>query len=220
MAYVIYKKGRPFIEIYNFLNKKKMTLKSFSGLNHSPTFSPSGKDLALVLSIDGSSKIYRYIFAENKFEKLTFSNSIDAEPEWVSDQEILFTSNRNGTAQVFKTNIYSKQVQRVTFDSTYSAGAKTIGPEEFICIKRTEPGVFKIALESTKAIYSKIISTTGFDGELSVVGDGKFILYKTKVGKNNKIVLGTIDGKSHSFIKLDQKLVKYPTWRPMPGNKV
>ena len=59
IAYVSFEQdGRPAIYLHEVITGNRQILTSFQGLNGAPSFSPNGKEMALVLSKDGNPDIY------------------------------------------------------------------------------------------------------------------------------------------------------------------
>jgi TolB protein len=93
----------------------------FPGINGAPAWSPDGQKLAMVLSKDGSPKIYILDLNTKELVRLTSGGSIDTEPFWhPSGTAIFFTSNRGGKPQIYRANLLSNEVQRITFQGDYN----------------------------------------------------------------------------------------------------
>src|SRR5690554_7990559 len=60
--------------------------------------------------------------ATRKVRRLTTHYAIDTEPQWDIDGEhLFFTSNRAGGPQIYRMNVSSLAVKRVTFDGNCNA---------------------------------------------------------------------------------------------------
>src|SRR6267378_786197 len=69
----------------------------------SPAWSPDGKQLAAVLTKDGTSQIYLMSADGTNLRRLTVSQAIDTEPFFTPDgQSIYFTSDRGGSPQIYR----------------------------------------------------------------------------------------------------------------------
>jgi len=75
-----------------------------------------GKQLAMVLTRDGSSQIYMVRPDGSGIRRITFSGAIDTEPNFSPDgQYLLFTSDRGGSAQIYRMPVKDGSEQRMTF---------------------------------------------------------------------------------------------------------
>ena len=61
---------------------KRLLLKREQGINSSPTWSPNGRYLAAVLSMEGNPDIFLYDLKKKVWKQLTTHFGIDTEPAW------------------------------------------------------------------------------------------------------------------------------------------
>ncbi len=84
-------------------------------------YSPSGDQLALVMSVDGATEIHLANSDGKKLRNLTRNRGIDVSPAWSPDGERLaFVSDRSGSPQLFVMSADGSSVRRLTFDGTYN----------------------------------------------------------------------------------------------------
>ena len=130
---------------------QRKVLADFDGSNSAPAWSPDGKQLAIVLTRDGSSQIYLVRPDGSGLRRLTFSGAIDTEPNFSPDgQYLLFTSDRGGSAQVYRMPVKGGLAQRMTFGegSNYSPVHSPDG-KGFVCA-HFSGGKFHIATQDFK----------------------------------------------------------------------
>ena len=71
------------------------------------------------LSKDGSPDIYLMNLTTKKLTQLTNHYAIDTEPTWMPDgNALLFTSDRGGRPQIYRYDLRSKAITRVTFEGS------------------------------------------------------------------------------------------------------
>jgi len=105
------------VYVQSLYTNQRVVLANFRGSNSAPAWSPDGKQLAVVLTRDGSSQIYLVRPDGSELRRLTFSGAIDTEPNFSPDgQSLLFTSDRGGSAQIYRMPVAGGPAQRMTFD--------------------------------------------------------------------------------------------------------
>src|SRR5258708_285678 len=90
----------------------------------SPSWSPDGRKLALVLSTrDGNLDVYVMDLATQLLSRITDDPGIDTEPQWSKDgQSLYFTSDRAGGPQIYKVGIRpGDKPRRLTFQGGYNS---------------------------------------------------------------------------------------------------
>lgn len=84
-------------------------------------WSPDGRELAVALSRDGLTQIYRINADGSGLKRFTQSYGIDTEPVYSKDGRwIYFTSDRGGTPQIYRQPVAGGAAERVTFGSSYA----------------------------------------------------------------------------------------------------
>src|SRR5205814_8193444 len=92
------------------------------GLNTGASWSPAGRALALTMSYEGNSEIYRISPEDGRvLGRLTQSPAIDSSPSFSPDgSQIAFVSNRQGSPQIFVMSASGGNPKRVTFQGKYN----------------------------------------------------------------------------------------------------
>ncbi|KJU81234.1 translocation protein TolB, partial [Ectopseudomonas oleovorans] len=78
---------------------------------------------------------------------------------------LYFTSDRAGRPQIYKTNINSGAVERVTFVGNYNANPKLSADEKTLVMIHRQDGftVFKVAAQDLETNRLRILSDTSLD---------------------------------------------------------
>ncbi len=84
-------------------------------------FAPNGKHLAIVMSPDGTTELYRVRLDGKDLRRLTKNRTIDISPSWSPDgRRLAFVSDRSGNPQVYVMDADGSDVRRLTFDGSYN----------------------------------------------------------------------------------------------------
>jgi TolB protein len=84
-------------------------------------FSPDGRNLAIVMSPEGTTELYRVRADGKDLRRLTKNRTIDISPSWSPDgRQIAFVSDRSGNPQIYVMDANGSNVRRLTFDGSYN----------------------------------------------------------------------------------------------------
>jgi TolB protein len=84
-------------------------------------FDPSGSNIAVVVSMEGGSEIFRVRRDGGGSQRLTNNRSIDVAPSWSPDgRQIAFVSDRGGAPQIFLMDSDGSNQRRLTFNGGYN----------------------------------------------------------------------------------------------------
>jgi TolB protein len=125
------------------------------GLNTGAAWSPDGRAIALTLSHEGNSEIYRISPDDGRvLARLTQTPAIDSSPSFSPDgSQIAFVSNRQGSPQVFVMPATGGAAKRVTFQGKYNQtprfSPRTDKPQ-IAFTGRDEKGVFDVFILDLK----------------------------------------------------------------------
>jgi TolB protein len=86
------------VVVQNLAQGTTRIVANFRGNNSAPAWSPDGRTLAVALTKDGLTQVYRISANGGDPQRLTESTGIDTQPAFSPDgQWIAFTSDRGGT---------------------------------------------------------------------------------------------------------------------------
>ncbi len=215
LAYVSFENHRSQIYIADVATGQRERVSSSPGINGAPAFSPDGRKLALVLSHGNVPKIFILDLTSDKMTQVTEGASIDTEPFWFDSNNLLFTSNRGGQPQIYKVNLSSKKVDRMTFAGDYNARASVTPNGEYMVMIHGNGGRYHIAAQNLRNNHVLILTETKMDESPSLAPNGRMIIYGT-VDRNKRVLSAvSIDGRVKLLIPTREgDDVQEPAWSP------
>src|SRR5258708_3028024 len=126
MAYVSFQNKKPILFVQSLTaSKQPAPVANYRGSNSPPAWSRGGKQLADVLTKDGTSQVYLMNADGTNLRRITFSDAIDTEPFFTPDgQSIYFTSDRGGSPQIYRMPAGGGEPVRVTFEGDYNVSPR------------------------------------------------------------------------------------------------
>ena len=110
-------------------------------------FHPGGRELAVVMSPNGSTEIYRVGLDGKSPRRLTQNRSIDVSPSWSPDgRKLAFVSDRSGSPQIYLMDAGGSNVRRLTFDGDYNTNPAWSPDGRWIAYQGRVGGQFDIWL--------------------------------------------------------------------------
>jgi TolB protein len=171
-------------------------LTSFPGLNAFVTVSPDGGHIAMSLSRDGNTEIYRLDADGTNPKRLTFGRSTESSPCWSpGGRRIAFVSDRSGTPQIYVMSTTGGTADRLTFNGGYNTSPDWSPKGGLIAYTAKIDGVFQICTVDvdTKEV---VRLTTGRENkeDPSWAPDGRHIVYSmASGGKSDLYMLDTFE---------------------------
>jgi TolB protein len=216
IAYVSFEvDGRPAIYLHEIATDKRQIMTSFAGLNGAPSFSPDGKQIALVLSKDGNPDIYILDLSTRRLRRITRHYGIDTEPSWTPDgQALIFTSNRGGKPQIYQLRLSDFQIQRLTFEGDYNAKASLLKDGSGLIMVHRRKGIFHIALLDLNRGRLTVLTETTLDESPSVAPNGSMLIYATLDKGEGILAAVSIDGGVKFNLPSSEGDVREPAWSP------
>ncbi|WP_372749779.1 Tol-Pal system beta propeller repeat protein TolB [Litorivivens sp.] len=214
IAYVSFETTRPAIYLHNLDTAQRVQLTNFSGINGGPVWSPDGKSMAMVLSKDGNPEIYVMDLATKALKRVTNHFAIDTEPDWIDNDSLIFTSDRGGKPQIYRVELGSGRVQRVTFEGDYNARGRVMeGGQGIVMVHRVD-GKFHIAVQDLKRNRVSILTETTMDESPSMAPNNTILLYATKYQGQGVLAAVSVDGNVHYRLPSNYGDVREPAWSP------
>ena len=217
LAYVSFEfPGRTAIVVHNLASAERRKLVSTDGINGAPAWSPDGSRLAVSLSHRGSPDIYVVNVNSGQMFQFTNESSIETEPEWLDNDNIVFTSNRSGTPQIYVQNLAAgADAQRLTFEGDYNAAAAASPDGSSIAFIHREEGGYRIAVMDIQSRVLTVLTDGRLDESPSFAPNGEMILYATQEGGRELLGVVSTDGLVSQRISLADEGVRDPAWGPM-----
>ena len=219
VAYVSYTRDKwQVIYIQNLATgKRKMIARDFS-LSSSPAFSPDGNQLAMTLSKGKGTHIYVADVNTLQLKQVTFGQHVlDSEASWTSDgKHLIFTSNRQGSAQLYKLNVKKGKIERLTFNGNFNARAQMFPDGRNIALVHKGVGerAYHIAVFDTVTEKMRVLSTEPFEDSPSISPNGRILVFSSLKGENYVLGMVTADGRASYQLPFRQGDVQEPSWSP------
>ena len=195
-----YHSGSPDIFLINLATYERTTFVSFRGSNSGARFSPSGQQVAMVLSGEGTPEIYVSNAQGHAVSRKTHFDSTKSSPCWSPDgSRIVFVSGNPGP-QLYIISAAGGSMQRVTsgISGDCSEPDWSRGNPARIAFTAKIGGNYQIALLDLATHESHVVSKASFDGMgPSWLADGRHLVYTASSASTSRLcILDTETGKS------------------------
>jgi TolB protein len=196
-----YKSGFPDIFQIDLNSYQRTTFVSFKGTNSGARYSPSGQQVAMVLSGEGNAEIYVSDAQGKRVGRRTRTDAVEASPCFSPDNSrIVFTSDAAGGPQLYIIPAAGGPMQRVATNiSGYCAEPDWSrgNPNKIAFTCRIGRG-YQIAVHDFTKGRSEQASNAPFDGvEPSWLPDGRHLVYTARDRSTNRLcILDTESGAS------------------------
>ena len=168
-----------------------VTLTTFPGLNAFVAVSPRGGDIAMSLSRDGNTEIYRLKADGTAPKRLTFDRSTESSPCWSPDaRQIAFVSDRSGSPQVYVMSSTGGTAARLTYTGGYNTSPDWSPKGDLIAYTSKVEGVFQICTVDVET-KEVVRLTTGWENkeDPSWAPDGRHLVYSMKSGGKSNLYM-------------------------------
>lgn len=195
-----FKSGSADIFEYNVNTYQRTTFASFKGTNMGARYSPTGRQVAMVLTGEGTPEIYVSDAQGRGVRRLTRSDSAKSSPAWSPDGTQLIFETEPGPQLHIISASGSGGTRRVQAGSTYAAEAdwNMVDPNKIACTVRIAGGRYQISVADIARGTSKVVSSAGFDAiEPCWLADGRHLIYTARDRSTSVLcILDTETGKS------------------------
>jgi TolB protein len=216
IAYVSFESKKPIVYVHHLSENKRQVIASFKGSNSAPAWSPDGKTLAVVLSVEGGSQIYLINSdGSGARRRISNSNSIDTEPRYSTDGRWLyFTSDRGGSPQIYRMPSTGGEAQRVTFKGSYNVSPRPSPDGRVLAYVTRDGGKFQVALLDLSNQQVQVITDSDRDESPSFAPNGRMILLATVRGGRGVLSAVSADGRIRQNLPYAGGDVREPAWGP------
>ena len=195
-----YKSGFPDIFLIDLGSYQRSTFVSFKGTNSGARFSPTGSQVAMILSGEGNPEVYVSNAQGRGVSRKTRSDSAKSSPCFSPDGTRLVFSGEPGP-QLYTMPVNGGAPTRLTSGiSTYCAEPdwSRTNPNKIVFTMRGAGGKFQIAVYDFSKRASEQVSKAPFDGvEPSWLPDGRHVVYTARDRSTSRVcILDTETGKS------------------------
>ena len=142
---------------------------------------------------------------------------IDTEAMFTPDgQSLIFTSDRGGTPQIYRAQLLTGQVERLTFDGSYNVSPRPLPDGKGMVFVRRDGGRFQIATLDYATRQVQVLTTGPGDESPSVAPNGKLVIYASEGGGRGILAAVSIDGRVKQRLVAPAVEVREPAWGPFP----
>ena len=175
-----YKSGFPDIFQIDLTTYQRTTFVSFKGTNSSARFSPTGGQVAMVLSGEGTPEIYISNAQGRGVSRRTHSDAVKSSPCFSPDGSRLVFTMQPGP-QLYIMSAGGGSQQRLVTGYSYVAEPdwSRTNPNKIVCTVKN--GSYQIAVYDFSKGGAEIVSQAKFDGiEPSWLADGRHVVYTAR----------------------------------------
>lgn len=193
-----FRSGFPDIFQINLRTNERTTFASFRGTNTGARFSPSGQQVAMVLSGTGNSEIWVANARGGAPVRKTNSDAAKSSPCFSPDGGRIVFAMGQASPQLHVMPTAGGAPQRLRTGFSYSAEPdwSVANPNKIACTVRA--GGYQIAVYDTAKGAAEVVSKAAFDGiEPAWLPDGRHLVYTARDRQKSVLcILDTVTGKS------------------------
>jgi TolB protein len=216
IAYVSFEGKGSAIYVQDIKTGDRIKVSDINGVNGGPSWSADDLELAIVLSEGEYTKIYQINIQDKTKVALTHGSSIDTEPLLTNENRYLFfTSNRGGSPNIYKYDLLSDYIARVTFKGDYNSSVDISPDYSNIVYLHRDGGLFSLASQDLISGKVQILSRDEYEESPSFAPNGKVVVYASKYGARGVLGFVSIDGRIRWRMPIPNGDVQEPTWSPL-----
>lgn len=214
IAYISYERGRPELFVQNLLTAKRFSYAEHIGQAVSPDWSPDGRYIAYASSSAGNYDIYLLDMKTLKSRRLTKSAAIDIEPSWASDGSLFFTSDRNGTPQLYRIDS-TGTVRRVSEEGGYNTDADVSPEGDHIAYLSRGDDAYSIVVKNLNTSRQVRLGSGMTEEDPKFTPNGKMVSHLTTHQGRTVVGLYSIDGAHRSILPINIDNIRSIAWSPI-----
>jgi TolB protein len=177
---------------------------------------PTGQKVAVVMSIDGATKIFSVDRDGRNLRQLTDGRSLEVSPAWSPDgKQIAFVSDRTGGPQLYVMNADGSNPRRLTFQGSYNTGAAWSPDGKWIAYESRIGGQFDIWLIDPDGNTNvPLVEHPATDESASWSPDSRKIVFSSKRRGRADLYVVDIQGGTPRRITQGEGDDTSPAWGP------
>lgn len=210
LMYTTYKYGLPAIVRHNLSTGERDFVARYGGLNTSPTVSPSGRNVAMILSKSGSPDVFVANADGSNLLRLTTTREDESSPCWSPDgRTVCFASRLSGRAQLYTVSAAGGQMRRLSSGGVGNATEPDWSPDGKNIIFTSLMGSFQLCLIPAGGGSAEVL-TGGEDP--SWAPNSRHVIFTRRVGGSRVLSLLDVSTKRVKDIKQVSGSCSQPGW--------
>src|SRR5262249_36660219 len=207
----------PVVYVHSLADGKRQAVANFKGSNSAPAWSPDGRTLAVVLSIEGGSQIFLINSdGSGARRRIGGSGSIHTQPGFPPHgQHLYFTSDRGGSAQIYRMPAGGGEAQRVTFEGSYNVSPRLSPDGKSLAYITRNGGKFQVAVMDLATRQVQTLTDSDKDESPSFAPNGRMILLATIHAGRGVLSAGSADGRIKQRVPCTCGDVRRPAVGPL-----
>jgi TolB protein len=191
--------GFPDIYRIDLATGRRTTFAAFKGTNTGATFSPDGRQVAMILSGSGNAEVFLGNNQGRQLRRLTRSPSLEADPSWAPDgRRLLLTSDQMGRPQIYTIGVTGGSPVRVRTDISRHCSEPVWNPRDAdqIAFTAAMAGEFEVATFRFSEGKSSVVTKGAGDAVHPVwLRDGRHLIYTERTSRFSRLmILDTVTG--------------------------
>lgn len=194
-----FRTGFPDIFLLDVFSGQRNMFATYKGSNTGAIFSPTGDEVAMVLSSSRSTEIYVSDSFGRRPTRLTDNRSSELSPSWSPDgTRLAVTSDELGTPQIYILNRSNGNLKRVNITESRYCAEPAWNPvdPDWIALTIGVKSYFQVAIHNLKTNQTRILTHQNGDGVEPVwVADGRHIIYTVREAGTKRLqLIDTVTG--------------------------
>lgn len=210
----------PDLFLIDLQTGRRRPFATYQGTNMGGVYSPSGSQVAMILSSSGNPEVYVADAQGKKPKRLTQTKGLEASPTWSPDgRRLIFTSDRLGGPQLFEMNLADKSTRRLPVNLSRYCAEPSWNPANpsLVAFTAAVSKTFQVAIFDYKASKARFLTQGPGDClEPCWLPDGRHLIFTRRKNREERLcILDTVTGKesplhSAAFGNASQAAFVYP----------